>query len=509
MARMPKPTRGNGKKSVNSADPVVLPNKLVAGVSTATPASGRSANLPLLNPNQSFFNQSISQLRGETDTGKALRTLARIHGDVSASVASMVRLASTPLHYSVYDSSHQVSEAGQLLLRSILARFNNLSNYTQGFDDRPNVACTVDTLIRETILTGATALELVLDENRLPIRLNPVSPASLSWKTAQKAVVGKVKAAAGQSDKTSPKIIPFQRVSGSEVELDIPTFFYAALDQDPLNAFPQSPIESALNASIFHSDTVEDIRQVTRRSGHSRLSLAIDLEKLMQAAPPTIKSDPTKLTAWMEQVRDSVKTELESLSPDEALVFFDTIKADYLNSEIGATADYTPLMEVIDGIQSTALRTPPSVLGKRMGGSQNISSTESLLFIKTAEGVRGPAASVLERAFTLAIRLYGFEGYVDVKFEPIDLRPKQELEAFRIMEQQRVLELLSYGFLTDAEAAEILGTGALAPTAQPMSGTRFYSQGSVAPPSPNDNPATRALTTDQPKAAGGKDNAKR
>jgi hypothetical protein len=139
-----------------------------------------------------------------------------------------------------------------------------------------------------------------------------------------------------------------------------------------------------------------------------------------------------------------------------------------------------------------------------------VTSTESLLFIKTAAGLHAPVESVLSRALTLAVRLFGFDGYVKVRFSPINLRPSQELEAFRQMEQARILEALSLGFLTDQEAAEALGYGPRAPGAPPLSGTMFYGQKQqTEPPSPNADPARRALTTDAPKSGGGADNKQR
>jgi hypothetical protein len=344
-------------------------------------------------------------------------------------------------------------------------------------------------------------MELVLDENRLPYRLIPVSCNTqyLKWQVGSVAV-----------GSTANKTIPIQYVRGRKVLLDVPTFFYAALDQDPEQAYPSPLLEPAINTAPFHAEVVEDIRRVVRRSGHSRLIVELVTEQLKAAAPPDVKTDPAKYQVWLDEVRNSVKTEIENLSPESALVFFDTIKASYLNSEIGATADYGPLIETLDGILSTALRTPPSILGKRMGGSQNISSTESLLFIKTASGLHAPVESVMSRALTLAVRLFGFPGYVKARFQPINLRPSEELEAFRQMQQARILEALSLGFLTDQEAAEILGYGPRAAGAPPLSGTMFFGQKQGAePPSPNADPARRALTTDAPTSSGGADNTQR
>ena len=367
-----------------------------------------------------------------------------------------------------------------------------------GFDDRMPISGVKTSLLRSLPLTGACALELVLDKARLPYRLQPISVESLLFKTSS------------QNLGSAYKTIPYQTGNDGDIDLDIPTFFYTSMDQDLTSAYASSPLEPALNTSFYHAETVDDIRRVVKRSGHSRLVVKLLTEKVLAAAPMEVKADPVKLAAWVEDTRAKVQTEIENLSPESALVFFDTIEADYLNSEIGASADYKPLMEMIDAILATALKTPAAVVGKRTsGGSQNTSSTESLLFIKTAQGLHTPVEAILSRALTLAVRLYGFEGYVTCEMAAIDLRPEEELEAFKSMAQTRILEQLSLGFITDQEAAELLHTGPRNPSAPELSGTMFHKSGSIDPPSPNGDPARRAMTTDTPKSAGGSDNTNR
>lgn len=479
------------------ADKVVI-SKMSSGISSVNPAKGKEQGAQLFNSLMSYFNQTLANLRNTGRTLEAIRTLARVHGDVSAAVAAGVRLADTPLRMRVYGAEHQLSPEGSNLLRSVIVRMNNAYDYSEGYDDRMTFDQVKSALIRSIPLTGACALELVLDRTRMPYRLQPVSVESLKFKAGKSKLTG------------SEKVFPFQTGDDGDIDLDVPTFFYASMDQDLTTAYSYSPMEPGLNTSFFHAETVDDIRRVVKRSGHSRLVVKLLSEKLVNSAPVDVKADPVKLAEWVESARVAVRDEIEKLSPEAALVFFDTIEADYLNSDIGASADYKPLMETIDSILATALKTPAAVVGKRTSsGSQNTSSTESLLFIKTAEGYHGPVEAVLSKALTLAIRLFGFEGYVVCEFEPIDLRPDIELEAFRSMRQTRILEQLSLGFLTDDEAAEHLNTGPRAPDAPELSGTLFHQGGQQEPPSPNGDPVRSALTPETPTSSGGKDNKQR
>jgi hypothetical protein len=115
----------------------------------------------------------------------------------------------------------------------------------------------------------------------------------------------------------------------------------------------------------------------------------------------------------------------------------------------------------------------PSILGHG-SGSQNVASSETLLFMKNAKGmVQEKLNEIYSRALTLAVRLFGYDVYVEFRYADIDLRPESELEAFRSMRQSRILEQLSLGFITD-EQASIELTGQLPPPGfKPLSGTGF------------------------------------
>jgi hypothetical protein len=187
------------------------------------------------------------------------------------------------------------------------------------------------------------------------------------------------------------------------------------------------------------------------------------------------------------------------------LVIYDTVTPDMLKAQ-GEKSDYVPLIETLSGLLATSLKSNPSMLGLRMQGSQSLSNTESLVFLKIANAARRPVETNLSRILTLAARLYGADVYIKFRFDPINLRPDLELEAFKTMRQARTLELLSEGFLTDDEAAWDLGTGPRAPGAPPLAGTGFRrgSKGIDAnAASPNADPQGRALQSNEPKKAGG------
>lgn len=486
-------------KSSAAAAPLVLPRKLVAGIQTVDLSTNRGVDIPLPDAAPFYFNTSIQSIRSSANAYDAVRALVKISPDVSMAVTSYVRLANTEIRFKVFDTAQQLSDEGSQLLLSILTNLSHLSDYTYGYDDRIPLSGVSENMLNEILLTGACAMELVLDKVRLPFKLQPVSPSKLRWRISQ----------IDTGNGINHKIIPWQQLQGATVMLDIPTFFSARLDHDVTITYPKPPLESALNAAVFNAEVLEDIRRAVRRSGHSRLVVTLNTEMVMKSMPIEARGDFNAQKAWMDEVRGSLESQIAGLNPESGLVIWDTSEVSYLNSQIGSASDYGPLMEIVDSQSSTALHTPLSILGKRTkGGSQTTSSTESLLFLKHVEGIRKPVEAVWSRALTLAIRLYGFEGHVEAKYDSVNLRPEDELEAFKQMKQARVLEQLSLGFITDQEAAQALNTGLRAPGAPALSGTMFLQQTKQAmDPAAMANggdPAKRALTGDAPKKAGGK-----
>jgi len=389
--------------------------------------------------------------------------MARKEGTLSSAVFNFVEIANSGLTVKAYDSiTDKFSVEATRLAQSFLSAISTLDDYS-GYSDQMTVDHLVETALREVTLTSQCAGELVLDKARLPSQIVLAPFESLKW----------------ESDGNGGKY-PVQKGSytatGEDVSLNIPTFWVATLHQDLTTAYATSLMEPALDSVYYFEEFIEDMRRVVRKSGHSRVMITLDSEKVIAAAPAEVRKDHTKLTAFMTQIMDDVKKVASDMEPEDALVIYDTAKPD-LMSDRSVKEDYTKLWETMSGQLATSLKSHPSILGLRMQGSQSLSNTESLIFLKGAKAIQRPVKDVLSRAITLAVRLYGVNAYVRVGFNPINLRPEDELEAYKSMKQDRILEQLSLGFITDDEAAILLQTGERPEGAPVLSGTFFHQKG--------------------------------
>ena len=471
---------------------VGLPRRLLNKAQSQQPGAEVKKN-DQISPRSPFLvSQSVRQLRTNGRIIEAIRKLAKEDGTVSSAVFAMVQVAMSGFTVKAYNSSdHTHSPEGTSLARSIIASMDTLYDYTAGFADKKPISAAVESSLREAILTGGLAGELVLDKQRLPDRIQIVPYETILWYSD------------GSGGKY-PKQLPAG--GGEEIDLNIATFWVAEMHKEATQKYAGSMLEAALNSSFYYTEFIEDMRRTVRRGGHSRLVVKLNTEMVRAAATDEMQSDPVKMAAFLEDIRGEVETIVKSLEPEDALVAYDSVEIDNLTAD-GEKADYKELLNALSGVLATSLKSHPSILGLRLSGSQSLSNTESLIFLKTARAAQVPVETLFSRALTLSARLYGSDVYVKFRFNDIDIRPESELEAFRTMHQARVIEQLSLGFITDEEAAEQLGTGPRAPGAPALSGTMFAVNKTIdnaKEASPNADPQGRALQPDTPSKAGGK-----
>jgi hypothetical protein len=423
------------------------------------PVQTPSPGSRLLAKDRGLANSDILQLRYGASTNVTLRDLAAASPDLSAALAANLRLGITESYIlKCWNPDGSFNADGTRLAYQLLQRMDLVPDYTQGFNQVNSLLATSESLAKDLLTYGGMAMELVLDKSRLPTRFVPLSSSQIVF----------------FPDPASKGVVPKQLIAGSYIDLDLPTFFWVSIDQDLLSAYPTSPFEAAIQPVIADSEFTNDMRRVVKRAAYPRLDVEVDEELLRQSIPPDVLSDTDKLTAYRNTVTQTIADVINGLAPEDALVHYSFVKVKYVD---GGT---TPVQDVFKGVQdlinaklSTGAKTLPSVLGHG-SGSQNVASSETLLAMKTADGmVRRKLNEMYSKAFTLAVRLFGLDVSVEFTYRPINLRPTIEVEAFEAMRQSRILEQLSFGLISDEEACLEL-TGNLPPAGMtPLSGTMF------------------------------------
>lgn len=436
--------------------PKVKPNQQgYPGFATGTQASTSA----LRREDAGLANTDILTFRSETDSRKLLARLARANPDLSAAFSAYLRVGLTQgFRCWATNMDKTFSRDATLLAHGLLDRWDLVPRYAEeGFSQTASIRSKAESVGWELLQNGAACIELVLDKARLPWKLAAIPVVDIKF----------------YPDKKGLK--PVQVVGGEEIDLDLPTIFYTSVDQGLKSAYANSPLESSLQPVLADTDFNNDLRRILKRAVHPRLQAIIDSEKTEKMMPPEFQSDPQGLEKFKAQLRQQVEQILNGLAPEDALVAFDLIEFSYVSGGTGDVPDvFETVQKLINAKLSTGAKTLPSVLGHG-SGSQNVASSETLLFMKAADGlIRSKLNEMFSKILTLAVRLLGQDVVVYFEYDPIELRPEHEVEAFKTMRQSRVLELLSYGFLEDDMASILLTRQVTPPTFKPLSGTRFH-----------------------------------
>jgi hypothetical protein len=434
---------------------------------TSANASSRSV---LPRDDRRLLNTDITGYRQTSrDSRDAVRNFVAASPDLSSAVFNYLRLAISRRYTAVArNMDGTINPDATATLQQIITRFNYLGAYDQGFSTSATLRSVSEQLGKELLLYGACGVEVVLDKALTPAKLQPISVTQIEFYPDGKGVR------------------PVQRLGQDEINLDVPTFIYASLDQDLLNPYAVSPLEPALQPTLFGQEFMNDIRRIVKRVLHPRLKVTIDEAKFRANLPSEIQHDPDKLNSYMAGFVADIENRVNNLAPEDALIYFDTIGIEYESrGNESLSTEYEVLQALIDGKMATGAKAMPAILGHGTQSS-NIASTETMLQLQSVYGaVQSKLNEVYSRAFTVALRVLGVDCYVEFEYEAISLRPDGELESFKQTQQARVLELLSLGLITDEEASIQL-TGHLPPAGyKPLSGTMFKSAQGIADANPN------------------------
>ena len=441
--------------------PPVKPPKPPKGGGLSIPSYRTSATASpnqITKPNVAIANVDlVNTFRQGADTATIVRGLARISPEVAASQATHLRVG-IPEGYMVFarDPDGEFNEDATRLALQILRKLQFMPDYENGFSHVASLRSTSEALARQMYQTGAMAAELVLDKSRLPFKLQGVATSQIFW----------------FEDGNGTR--PVQRLGGKDIDLDIPTFFYVALDPDLQDVYAQSPLESALQPVLASTQFLQDLRRLCARHVYKRYNISILWEKLQEMIPIEIANDQEKLQAWLNAKLDAVVDTINSLGVEEALVHYDYFEVGYIEGDNGDTpATLETVKSIFDGKVSTATKTPKSILG--LGAtSAGAADADTLLFMMTVNGmVRVKLNELYSKVLTLAVRLMGLDVTVEFLYDEIELRPKSELAAYRTMDKEFWRGLLSDGIITDAEFA-MRTTGQLPRKGyKPRAGTYF------------------------------------
>lgn len=433
-------------------------------------------------------NIDLTTLRTTGSTKQNVQIYTKVNPELSAAQDAYIRMALTNITVTAYDrTTGDIDPAGSAAIQQWIRQNDLIGQYDQGYNPNFSIRTLLEMWSQELRQFGSAACEVVLDQARIPTRIQPLGSRDLTWYPANNARWA----------------IPAQLVGGTPLLLNFPAFLYVSLDQSLYQPDSESPMEPALQAVLFGTQLMNDIRRVIRMHLNPRTTITLSTAELMKLVPPEAQQDQTKLLDFYNAFVTQVASSVNGLEPEDALVILDTMKFQILDrGNSSLSAEYTMLSDMADSKTSSGAKTLPGVIGR--GNNSSSVSTESMIFIKQVEGaLQKPLNELMSKACTLIVRMMGIDSVVKFQLSSINLRPEIELAAFKGQNQALVMEQLSVGLISDEEASIALTGHLPSGNFTPLSGTLFYKPVTIAPTDINPYSGTGAGGTNGQDGGGG------
>lgn len=462
---------------------IILPKKRPSdkGISLDPTFNVNSPTTALAAPSYTDHRTDIFDSRASDDARTLLQSMFRNDPDVSATVNAYLTVASSAQPYwIVYDQNNAIDPTGHEQIQTILQAMFAKNDYSLGFQLKPDLTAYLNELRYMLLLRGGVGVEVILSKLMLPTELRHVDLSTLKW-----------------YEKTPGQLKPTQDVgSGAEINLDTPLFFVSFYKRDPTGVYAYSPFVSSINTIAARQQVINDLYRIMRKTGYPRQSIKVVEEVLRKNAPAEAQSDMNSMNVWMRARLDEIASSVTSLTADQVYVHFDSVEPGMLNEKTPAMEiDIQPIINVLNAQNQAALKTMATIIGRGESGT-NTASVESRIFSMHADSLNQPLAQVMSDILTLCLRLTGSLSRVEFGFSKVELRPDLELEPQRVMQQTRLLELLSRGLISDDEFHIEMFNHPKPPEAPELSGTDFLT------PDPIGDQASQTNASDSGKSQG-------
>lgn len=466
----------------------ILPRRQAKGGKGLTGTYNPSApNEFLTVPTYQDHLSDLYSTRAINDSRLLLKELFKQDPDASAALNAYLTIANQKPIFFAYGSDGELAPDAMPLVNQVIALLTKQFDYTLGFAYKPSLQTIFENMRYMLLLRGGIGAELVFDKRLVPYEIRHVDMLTIQW-----------------LEKKPGELKPVQIVNGEEFDLNIPTFFTAFFHRDPTDIYTYSSFVSAINTIAARQQVINDLYRIMQLTGYPRLDIKVLEEVLLKSAPADAKADSEKLKSWMSARLSEIQTVVTNIRPDQAFVHFDSVEAGMINDKKpGASVDIDNVINTLNAQNQAALKTMATIIGRGESGV-NTASVEARVFSMNADELNQPIAEIFSHILTLAVRLQGFDGYVECRFRKVEMRPELELEPHLTMKQSRLLENLSLGLISDDEyhmemfgrfrpkdAPELSGTGFMQPQQGP----------DTSDVSSNADPLGRSLTPDGSKSA--------
>ena len=395
-------------------------------LNTSLVIDSRSLYNRLSNPTDRFISQNwhnvdVANIQSYSSQ-RLFKLFAANDSNFSAGLVTHVRMMVDESRTTVYkyNTKDTLYPKGQKYIDSLLQRFNYSDEYADGFS-QPNTISDQVSRIARNLLTSDNAAAALF------VKVDPKSYEVDSFKVIDCDAVYFLEPTIYGKKKT----IPYIYENATQVELDVANFLWQPLDSDAEQVTGNNPLRPVLRNTFTKLEFLDNLRKVLKNQAWPKIKVVLDEEAVLKLAPSEIRNDMKKLIAFFNDYIGDVKDQLTNIEADQNIVVYNTIKEmSYLESK--GNFDPKPILSMLDAEAISSLKTPPSTVGK--GGAtrtgEGLAGAELVVYRRTVKALRNLVENLYSRAFTFALRMGGYQGYVKHRLKEFSLRPPEESAQF-------------------------------------------------------------------------------
>lgn len=245
------------------------------------------------------------------------------------------------------------------------------------------------------------------------------------------------------------------------------TFAYIPLDTAIDDPYGRMPFASVLQIIVFDAQILKDLRQWSHINAFGRLDVSILAEKVQALMPPNVQQNAALRQQWYQQYVADVQSAYNSLNPDDTFIHFDNVVVSGVNSA-GQTFDIDNLIRIVERRMFRSLKQLPILMGSNEGTTETWGTLQMEVYALGIASIQRVVAALMERLFTVALRIRGFGSIAHVTFERVHSNDRLQAAQAQAIEIKNAAAQRDQGWITQDEAAIVIsGSGAVANAPNP------------------------------------------
>lgn len=376
----------------------------------------------------------LSKLRRTNNVYDAIEILVDEHPDASMAYQMLLSL---------------VSQGGNIEFTSRGRTSDNIKEEWDNFAFRVGKLCAnglegiVYQLHSSDFLAGGMACEVVLTPDMSDIEdIYVINPKTIEWKLTE--------------DKQN--YYPVQKINGKEIDLRTANFLWIPFN--PKIANPQGSLlfRSAISAADMQLEFFKSSQQVLYRVGYPRYKVKIDLDKVMESAPPEIKNDSVgeERAKYINRIVSDVRSNLAALGPTKDFITTNDIDIDTTGVNNAAFFQgISAYAEIIDTQMMNSLKILGTLMNRHQnGGSYALGTVEFKSICDMLEPRQRAEKRIVESIARIWLQVNGYNATAKYTPNPIEWQTFKDKVEYLLKNLELNRRANEYGYIDEDMAAQ-------------------------------------------------------